>query len=129
MNKKLFIFFLILVFSFACASTPKYSARLQKNYKIMMTQANNLAKVLCKYSEMSSCFWRSLLGEDINKLPHEAITILERIEQIVKGKKPEELTDCEKGEILGLWLRFSSLVGEEVVSRLPKDIAKFVALF
>jgi len=123
--KRLFITLLLIVFCFSCGGAGKFV----KNYDKFMKESDKVVVVLCKYSERSSCFWKAALGEDIGKLPHEAVVILERIEEIVKGKKPEDLTECEKGEVAGLWARFTFLVGKEVLEKLPADLAKLAAVF
>ena len=119
------VFVLLLVFCLSCAGGNKFV----KNYDRFMRKTDKIVVALCKHSERSSCFWKAALGEDIGKLPHEAVVILERIQKIVEGKKPEDLTECEKGEVAGLWVRFTYLVSKEVLEKLPADLVKFAATF
>lgn len=119
--KKLSIIFLCFMF-LGCAGMGK----LTKNYDDFMKQADELAQVLCEHSEFSTCYWQAALGDDINKLPAEALNILNEIEQTVKGKTAEELTECEKGKLLGLWQRFGSLVGKDIIERVVPYMIKFV---
>jgi len=123
--KKVIVVLLLVAFCFSCAGSGKFV----RDYNKFMKESDKLVVALCKYSERSSCFWRAALGEDIGKLPHEAVIILERIREIVKGKKPKDLTECEKGEIIGLWVRFTFLAGKEVLEKLPADLVKFAAAF
>jgi len=93
-----------------------------------MNQAEALAEVLCKHSEFSVCYWEAVLGDDINKLPAEALNILSEIEQITKGKSVEDLTECEKGKLLGLWKRFAYLVSKDVIKRVVPFMIKFAGV-
>jgi len=61
-------------------------------------------------------------------LPAEALIILNEIEHTVKGKTAEELTECEKGKLLGLWQRFGSLVGKDIIERVVPYMIKFVGV-
>jgi len=120
--KKLSIFFLCFVF-LGCAG---HMGKLTKNYNDFMKQADELAQILCKHSEFSTCYWQAALGDDINKLPTEALNILNEIEQIVRGKTADELTECEKGKLLGLWQRFTYLVGKDVIEKVVPYMIKFI---
>ena len=120
--KKLSIIFLCFVF-LGCAG---HMGKFIKNYDAFMKQANELAVVLCSHSEFSTCYWKAALGSDINKLPAEALNILSEIEQTVKGKTADELTECEKGKLLGLWQRFTYLVGKDIIERVVPYMIKFV---
>jgi len=120
--KKLSIIFLCFLFLGCAGHTGKFT----RNYNDFMKQADELAQVLCKHSEFSSCYWQTALGDDINKLPAEALNILDEIEQIVKGKTANELTECEKGKLLGLWQRFSYLVGKDIIEKVVPYMIKFI---
>ncbi|MHA1396105.1 MAG: hypothetical protein ACTSSF_00045 [Candidatus Heimdallarchaeaceae archaeon] len=120
--KKLPIIFLCFIF-LGCAG---HTGKLVKNYDDFMKQANELAIVLCTHSEFSTCYWQAALGDDINKLPAEALNILDEIEQTVKGKTVDELTECEKGKLLGLWQRFTYLVGKDIIEKVVPYMIKFV---
>lgn len=117
------IFFLCFTL-IGCASHMKFS----KSYDNFMNQAERLAAVLCSHSEFSVCYWKSALGQDIGKMPAEAMEILEEIERTVKGKKVEDLTQCEKAKLLGLWQRFGSLVGKDLIERVVPFMVKFVGV-
>jgi len=105
-----------------CAARMK---GLTKSYDKFMKQADRLAAVLCSHSEFSVCYWQAALGDDISKMPAEAMEILNEIELTVKGKTVGELTECEKGKLLGLWQRFGSLVGKDVIKRVVPFMMKF----
>ena len=96
-----------------------------RSYDRFMKQADRLAAVLCSHSEFSVCYWKAALGEDIGKMPAEAMEILEEIERTIKGRKVEDLTECEKGKLLGLWQRFGQLVGKDVIKRVVPFMMKF----
>ena len=102
--------------------------KFSKSYDNFMNQAERLAAVLCSHSEFSVCYWKSALGQDIGKMPAEAMEILEEIERTVKGKKVEDLTQCEKAKLLGLWQRFGSLVGKDLIERVVPFMVKFVGV-
>ncbi len=93
-----------------------------------MKQADRLAAVLCSHSEFSVCYWQAALGDDISKMPAEAMEILNEIEVTVKGKTVGELTECEKGKLLGLWQRFTYLVGKDVIKRVVPFMVKAVGV-
>ena len=116
---------LCLLLLVGCAVRVK---SLTKRYDKFMNQADKLAAVLCEHSEFSVCYWKAALGEDIGKMPAEAMEILEEIERTVKGKKVEDLTECEKGKLLGLWQRFGSLVGKDLIERVVPFMVKFVGV-
>jgi len=120
--RKLSIIFLCLIF-LGCAG---HMGKLTKNYNDFMKQADELAIVLCSHSKFSACYWQAALGDDINKLPAEALNILDEIEQTVKGKTADELTECEKGKLLGLWQRFTYLVGKDIIEKVVPYMIKFV---
>jgi len=120
--KKLSVFFLCFIF-LGCVG---HTGKLIKNYEDFMKQADELAVVLCSHSEFSACYWQTALGDDINKLPAEALNILNEIEQIVRGKTADELTECEKGKLLGLWQRFTYLVGKDVIEKVVPYMIKFI---
>ena len=122
--KKLSIIFLCFIF-LGCVG---HTSKLTKNYEGFMKQADELAQVLCEHSEFSTCYWQAALGDDINKLPAEALNILDEIEQTVKGKTADELTECEKGKLLGLWQRFTYLVGKDIIERVVPYMIKFVGV-
>ena len=98
---------------------------LTKSYDKFMKQADRLAAVLCSQSEFSVCYWQAALGDDISKMPAEAMEILNEIELTVKGRKVEDLTECEKGKLLGLWQRFGQLVSKDVIERVVPFMVKF----
>ena len=96
-----------------------------RSYDRFMKQADRLAAVLCSHSEFSVCYWKAALGEDIGKMPAEAMEILEEIEQTIKGREVEDLTECEKGKLLGLWQRFGQLVSKDIIKRIVPFMVKF----
>ena len=98
---------------------------LTKSYDKFMKQADRLAAVLCSHSEFSVCYWKAALGDDVSKMPVEAMEILSEIETTIKGRKVEDLTECEKGKLLGLWQRFAYLVGKDVIKRVVPFMMKF----
>ena len=98
---------------------------LTRNYDKFMRRADELAAVLCSHSEFSVCYWQAALGDDISKMPAEAMEILNEIELTVKGRKVEDLTECEKGRLLGLWQRFGQLVSKDVIERVVPFMVKF----
>jgi len=99
---------------------------LTRNCDKFMRQADELAAVLCSHSEFSVCYWQAALGEDAGKMPAEAMEVLEEIERTIKGRKVEDLTECEKGRLLGLWQRFGQLVSEDIIKRVVPFMVKFV---
>jgi len=105
-----------------CAARMK---GLTRSYDKFMKQADKLAAVLCSHSEFSVCYWQAALGDDISKMPAEAMEILNEIETTIKGRKAEDLTECEKGKLLGLWQRFAYLAGKDVIKRVVPFMIKF----
>ena len=132
MEKYLIIIFVVMVILsltlYGCSKMPKNISKLQKEYNKMMIQAESLAEVLCAHSEFSSAFWKNALGADKEKLPAEAYRILDQIDSITKGKKSEDLTSSEKGALLGLWLRFTYLVSEDIIKKVVPYMTRFSAL-
>ena len=126
-----FILLFLLLFSLSCAS--HHALDIHKSSQVIdtaMQQADELAKVLCKHSAFSVCFWKNLLGEDLmSQLPHGAYEALETIERTIKDKKYKDLTDCDKGTILACWLRFTGMLTTEMIEKMPSWATKFIALF
>jgi len=95
---KIILFLLFLLILSSCAS--HHALDIHKSSQVIdtaMQQADELAKVLCKHSAFSVCFWKNLLGEDlISQLPHGAYEALETIEKTIEGKSYEDLTECDK---------------------------------
>ena len=122
---KVVVLSLCVLFLVGCATRMK---GLTKSYDKFMKQADKLAAVLCSHSEFSVCYWQAALGDDISKMPVEAMEILNEIELTVKGKTVGELTECEKGKLLGLWQRFAYLVGKDVIKRVVPFMVKAVGV-
>ncbi len=122
---KVVVLLLCALLLVGCATHMK---GLTKSYDKFMKQADRLAAVLCSHSEFSVCYWQAALGDDISKMPAEAMEILNEIELTVKGKKVEDLTECEKAKLLGLWQRFGSLVGKDVIRRVVPFMVKAVGV-
>ena len=131
--KKLISLFLILTFLFtiACGTTSNTIKvpKIDKSYEKVMKQADDLAKILAKYSAFSICFWKNALGEDINKLSYSSIQCLNKIEKIMKNKDYKDLTECEKGTILACWLRFSAELTNQMITKLPAEVSRIILLF
>jgi len=125
---KRIILFLCILLGLGCAGSGSNFKKFNKNYNKLMIQADELAEVLCEHSEFSVCYWRSALGEDIKKLPVEALECLDRIDQIVRGKTVDELSECEKAEVLGLWQRFAGLVTKELIEQVTPYMVKFIGM-
>jgi len=117
---KKIISLLMVFFLLGCAGT----SRLKYNYDVFMKEADEVAQLLCEHSEFSSCYWKAVLGSDIDKLPREALDILDEIERITRGKTFSDLTECEKGQLLGLWQRFGFLVSKEVIEKVVPFMLK-----
>ncbi|RLI43725.1 hypothetical protein DRO59_00140 [Candidatus Bathyarchaeota archaeon] len=126
MKKRVVILLLLCSIVWGCAEVNL--RKCSRSYDKFMNQAEALAEVLCKHSEFSVCYWEAVLGDDINKLPAEALNILSEIEQITKGKSVEDLTECEKGKLLGLWKRFAYLVSKDVIKRVVPFMIKFAGV-
>ncbi|RLC80155.1 MAG: hypothetical protein DRJ03_22215 [Chloroflexi bacterium] len=122
---KVVVLSLCVLLLVGCATRMK---GLTKSYDKFMKQADKLAAVLCSHSEFSVCYWQAALGDDISKMPVEAMEILNEIELTVKGKTVGELTECEKGKLLGLWQRFAYLVGKDVIKRVVPFMVKAVGV-
>jgi len=133
MKPKVYISILALLFFLPLSCVSHNSFNLKKSvefYNNSMQQADELAKVLCKHSAFSVCFWKNLLGEDlISQLPHGAYEALETIEKTIEGKSYEDLTECDKGTILACWLRFTGMLTAEMIEKMPTWATKFIALF
>ena len=126
MERRLVIFFLVCSIVWGCAGGNLNLKRWGENYDEFMNQADALAEVLYKHSEFSSCYWKAALGNDANKLPAEALDILDEIERITKGKDVKDLTKCEKGRLLGSWQRFGALVSKDIIERVVPYMIKFL---
>lgn len=116
------ILFLLMGFSIGCSQAPIKFDPI-KQYSDAMIEAEKLAAVLCSHSEFSAAFWKASLDGDMSMDLQEILT---RIDTIIKGKQAEELSPAEKGELMGLWMRFTAMLSKETILKIaPKLIAAF----
>lgn len=123
--RKLFIFLTsaTLLFTTGCASIQKVT----EDYNDAMIQSEALATIVANHAQFSACFWVEALGSDADRtLPAEAKEVLNKIYTAAKDTLPEEMTDCQKAEILGLWTRFTYLVSAEVIRKIIPAMAQFI---
>jgi len=81
-----------------------------------------IAERLAIVSEFSTSFIRTSLGVHINMLPKEAVDVLDAIDELVSTTPVEEMTDAQKGELLGHWTRFVTRNTLEIVSEFAPDV-------
>lgn len=97
-------------------ATDRYIANLE----IAKENAAKLAKV----SEFKTCFIRACLGSHIDKLPYEMIVTLDSIDFLLVeiGADQENMTDCQKGQMAGLWIRLASLGILEIIAEINPEM-------
>lgn len=104
-----------------CASTPN---PWTDEYVAGIEVAKENAVKLATISEFKTCFIRTVLGTDINQLPHKMVITLGEIDELLEeiGDDHTRMTDCQKGQILALWTRLVTLGVLEIVEEINPGI-------
>ena len=98
-------------------------------YTISIEATKENATKIATFSEFKTCFIRACLGSHIEKLPHEMVITLDKIDLLLEeiGRDYSLMTDCQKGQILGLWTRLTTLGILEFVEAInPGVLAKLL---
>lgn len=106
MKKLSVLIILIISCCIGCATMSQTTDDYVAGVEIAKENAVKIAMV----SEFKTCFIRSCLGSYINQLSSEMVKTLDEIDQLMEGIEDYSLmTDCQKGQILGLWARLVTL--------------------
>ena len=120
--KRMALLILITLCCIGCASTYD-SVRVTDEYIVSIEVAKENAIKIASVSEFKTCFIRACLGSHIDKLPYEMIVTLDGIDRLMKEVgEVANMTDCQKGQILGLWTRLVTLGVLEVVAEINPGI-------
>ena len=125
MGKLYRILFLSAMFISLCGCTSMHNANLIiDEYAINIEIAKENAIKLATFSEFKTCFIRAALGSHIEKLPYEMVLTLDKIDLLVVeiGGDYDLMTDCQKGQMLGLWTRLVALGILEVVEKINPGV-------
>lgn len=106
---------------YGCASSMNPSVWAD-NYISSIEMAKESAVKLAVVSEFQTCFVRAMLGSHINKLPYEIIATLNAIDKLMEEIIIENITDCQKGQVLGLWTRLITLGVLESIEKINPGI-------
>ena len=98
----------IIIAFYGCASSINHSVWAD-DYVSSIEMAKESAVKLAMVSEFQTCFIRAMLGSHIDQLPHEVIVTLNAIDKLMEEVTVENMTDCQKGQALGLWTRLVTL--------------------
>ncbi len=121
MKKKLIGLGMVVVFLLCgCASMSQTTDDYIVNIEIAKENAVKIATI----SEFKTCFIRACLGGHIDKLPYEMVITLGAIDELLKeiGVDYDAMTDCQKGQILGLWTRLGTLGFLEIVEEINPGV-------
>lgn len=124
MKKIIGLFFIIMMVA-GCGLTPNPSVWTD-DYIVSIEIAKENAIKIATISEFKTCFIRAVLGNHINQLPCEIVATLDEIDRLLEkiGIDYNLMTDCQKGQIIGLWTRLVTLGILEVVGEInPSAIA------
>jgi hypothetical protein len=98
-------------------------------YVISVEGAKENAVKLAQISEFKTCFIRTCLGNDIDELSYKMVVTLDEIDLLMKeiGTDYSLMTDCQKGQMSGLWTRLVVLGILEVIEEInPGMLAKLL---
>ena len=119
MKKLSVLIILILSCCISCATMSQTTDDYVAGVEIVKENAVKIAMV----SEFKTCFIRSCLGSHINQLSSEMVKTLDEIDQLMAGIEDCNLmTDCQKGQILGLWTRLVTLGVLEIVEKINPGV-------
>ena len=124
MKKRLIILGIVIMFLIGCASMRDTSNLMIDEYVTNIEIAKKDAVKIATISEFKTCFIRACLGSHIEKLPYEMVTTLDKIDLLLEkiGKDYNLMTDCQKGQVLGLWTRLTVLGILEVITEVITEI-------
>lgn len=107
------IIFLIIPLCTSCATTVEITDEYIANIETAKESAVKIATI----SEFKTCFIRACLGSYIDKLPYEIVRTLDDIDLLLKtiGADYSLITDCQRGQMLGLWTRLVTLGTLEII--------------
>lgn len=115
--------FLIVIVFLSCNSCIQNhnniisSTKLVDEYIINLEVAKENALKLAKISKFKTCFIRACLGNHLDKLPYEMVLTLDEIDALMKEIGVGfDMNDCQKGQLIGLWVRLVALGILEVIS-------------
>ena len=110
---------IIFIFLCGCASMSQTTDDYVTGIEVAKENAIKIATI----SEFQTCFVRACLGSHIDQVPHEMVVTLDAIDKLLeKIKDVENMTDCEKGKILGLWTRLVTLGLLEIVEAINPGV-------
>lgn len=112
--------FLSVIFIISCCIGCATMSQTTDDYTTSIEIAKENAIKIATISEFKTCFIRACLGSHIDKLPHEMVIALDKIDQLLEeiGTDYSSMTDCQKGQILGLWTRLMALGVLEIVEKI-----------
>ena len=116
---------IVLIFVAFCGCTSAHNpSALMNDYVSGIEMAKENAVKLATISEFKTCFIRSALGNHIKQLLYEMVVTLDEIDQLLKeiGIDYKLMTDCQKGQILGLWTRLVALGILEIVEEINPGV-------
>ena len=112
------LFMIILLCCIGCTMS-----QTTDDYVASIEVAKKNAIKIATISEFQTCFIRACLGSHIDQVPHEMVVTLDAIDKLLeKIEDIENMTDCEKGKILGLWTRLVTLGLLEIVEAINPEI-------
>ena len=113
----------IILYCAGCASIPDTSIWTDEYIANIEIAKENAVKI-ATISEFKTCFIRACLGCHIDKLPHEMVVVLDDIDKLLEkiGMDYDMMTDCQKGQILGLWTRLIALGILEIVEEINPGV-------
>lgn len=125
--KKLIGLGIIMIFLIGCTSMHntnlpaiQQAGLMIDEYAINIETAKENAAKIAVLSEFKTCFIRACLGSHIEKLPHEMVMTLDKIDLLLAeiGGDYDLMTDCQKGQMSGLWTRLIALGVLEIVEEI-----------
>lgn len=128
MKKKLMCLGIIALFLIGCTPMHNTSNSTIDEYVANIEEAKKNAAKLATLSEFKTCFIRACLGSHIEKLPYEMVMTLDAIDKLLEkigedsDSMTDSMTDCQKGQILGLWTRLVALGILEAVEEINPGI-------
>lgn len=129
MRLRVLVILTLCIFSFAgCAFLRGGATWLTDQHIANVHTAEEIALKICNVSDFQTGFIRASLGSSIVMLPQEAVSTLDEIDTMIKDCDCANLTSGQKGELLGLWIRFTTLGTLRIIEQFAPDVLDVIGI-
>jgi len=139
--KKLIYIALILVFLAGCAGNQAQSQaevdikpvmdqliEVHREYIEAINTFQLMSEDLVRIALFEVGFAREAMGADLQLIPGEALSILDKYEAIARKYEGKQMTDYEKGQIAGMRWRFIYKMGGWLIGKIGPSVLQIFKL-